>query len=263
MKILTVYDGTIHSKTALRYGLEQAREKKAELAVLQVFQSNLFLDYEGGPMAEDHARAEAARFRRDADTIIAGAKGNALPVTVLYEEGDVVEETIAAATREKVTLVLAPPRYGALTKRAPCPVYIMPGKILVPVDAADALQAGLSDVIKEAKASGSSVLVLGIVPVHLYSPAEAAELGQIQRKTAAAVRRTRTAVSEQGVEASEVIRSGYPDEEILKAAEEFTASLIMLPAGGKTPSELTKAAAILLQEPDRVARPVYLLPAEA
>ena len=50
--------------------------------------------------------------------------------------------------------------------------------------------------------------------------------------------------------------AGYPDEEILKAAEEFAVSLIMLPTGGKTPSELTKAAAILLEEPERIRRPV-------
>jgi nucleotide-binding universal stress UspA family protein len=66
-------------------------------------------------------------------------------------------------------------------------------------------------------------------------------------------------VSEQGVDVSEIIRSGYPDEEILKTAEEYSVSLIMLPAGGKTPSELTKAAAILLDEPDRLHMPVQLL----
>jgi hypothetical protein len=33
----------------------------------------------------------------------------------------------------------------------------------------------------------------------------------------------------------------------------------MLPAGGKTPSELTKAAAILLDEPERLHMPVQLL----
>ncbi len=62
-----------------------------------------------------------------------------------------------------------------------------------------------------------------------------------------------------GVEVSEVLRSGYPDEEILKAADEYAASLIMLPAGGKTPSELTKAASILLDEPERARMPIELM----
>ncbi len=36
-------------------------------------------------------------------------------------------------------------------------------------------------------------------------------------------------------------------------------SLIMLPAGGKTPSELTKAASILLDEPERARMPIELM----
>jgi hypothetical protein len=38
----------------------------------------------------------------------------------------------------------------------------------------------------------------------------------------------------------------------------------MLPAGGKTPSELTKAASILLDEPKQARLPIQImLPAEA
>jgi nucleotide-binding universal stress UspA family protein len=69
----------------------------------------------------------------------------------------------------------------------------------------------------------------------------------------------RTSLAAEGVEVSEVLRSGYPDEEILKAAEEYAVSLIMLPAGGKTPSELTKAASILLDEPERARMPIELM----
>jgi len=38
-------------------------------------------------------------------------------------------------------------------------------------------------------------------------------------------------------------------------------SLILLPSGGTTPSELSKAAAILLDENEQVQWPVSLLPA--
>jgi nucleotide-binding universal stress UspA family protein len=136
----------------------------------------------------------------------------------------------------------------------------MPGIILVPVDNSETLLADKENIIEEARATGSKVLLMGIVPVHLYSPAEREELEQVKKETAATVRKIKNALSGQGSEVSEVIRSGYPDEEILKAAEEYAASLIMLPAGGKTPSELTKAAAILLDEPERVHMPIELLP---
>jgi len=68
-------------------------------------------------------------------------------------------------------------------------------------------------------------------------------------------------LAEQGIEVSESFRSGYPDEEILKEASERSVSLILLPSGGTTPSELSQAAAILLDENEQVQWPVSLLPA--
>jgi nucleotide-binding universal stress UspA family protein len=62
-----------------------------------------------------------------------------------------------------------------------------------------------------------------------------------------------------GIETGKILRSGYPDEEILKAADEFSASLIIIAAGGDAPSELSKAAAILLDGPERTGSPVLLL----
>jgi nucleotide-binding universal stress UspA family protein len=258
MKILTIYDGTIQSKMALQYGLSKAREKCGEVVLLQVFQSGLFVDYDAGPMAKEIARAEAKRHLKDAETIIQ-EKSQGVAVRILFEEGDPQEEILRAARTEHADLVLVSPRYKVVAKKAPCPVYVMPGIILVPVDNSETPLADKEHIIEEARATGSKVLLMGIVPVHLYSPAEREELEQVKKETAVTVRKIKNALSGQGIEVSEVIRSGYPDEEILKAAEEYTASLIMLPGGGKTPSELTKAAAILLDEPERVHMPIELL----
>jgi len=41
----------------------------------------------------------------------------------------------------------------------------MPGTILVPVDNSDALLEDKANIIEEAKATGSKVLLLGIIPV--------------------------------------------------------------------------------------------------
>ncbi len=258
MKILTLYDGTIQSKTALQYGIEKVKEKGGELIVLHVFQNSLFIDYDAGPKAEEMARAEAKRHLLDAENIIREA-GKSVPVHLVTEEGDPVQEALRIAAAERPELILATPRYKPLTRTAPCPVYIMPGTILVPVDSSDALLADLERITKEAKSADSKILLLGVVPMHLYSKEEKKELERVTKSTAAAVKKVKKALSGQGVEASESLRSGYPDEEILKAAEEFGVSLIMLPAGGKTPSELTKAAAIILDEPERTHRPVYIL----
>jgi nucleotide-binding universal stress UspA family protein len=260
MKILTIYDGTLQSKTALHYGINKARETDGEVVVLQVFQSSLFIDYGAGPVAEELARVEWAQHARDAEKII-DEEGSGVLIRLQSEEGDPEQELLRCAMLEHPDLILATPRYKGVTKTVPCPVYIMPGTILVPVDNSDAALTGLDKIIGEAKATGSKILLLGIVSIHLYSAAEAKELEEVRSSTVATMKKIKKALAGQKIEASEIVRSGYPDEEILKAAGEYAASLIILPGGGKTPSELTKAAAILLDEPESIKLPIYLLQA--
>lgn len=258
MKILALYDGTIQSKTALRYGIKKAKEASGELVILHVFQSSLFIDYDAGPRAEEIARAENARHLSDAKALLAEV-GPDVQYRFVSEEGDPEEEALRHAATERPDLLLAAPRYKAIIMTAGCPVRIIPGLILVPMDNTDTLLADKEHILDEALAAGSKVMLLGVVPVHLYSAGEKKELEQIRKGTAGALKSLKQALKDRGIEVSEVIRDGYPDEEILKAAAEFSASLIMLPAGGKTPSELTKAAIILLDEPERVQMPIELM----
>ena len=262
MKVLTIFDGTLQSKTALRYGIGKVKEKGGELIVLQVFQSSLFADYDAGPKAEEMARAEAKQHYQDAVNII-GEAGPSAPVRIVTEEGDPEQEILRIALSEHADLILASPRYKSIVKSAPCPVFVMPGTILLPVDNSDRIMADLDYIVNEAKAAGSKITLLGVVPIHLYGAEEKSELEQVRMKTEAGLRKIKKALFEQGIEATETVRSGYPDEEILKAADEYAVSLIMLPAGGKTPSELAKAAVILLDEPKKVLLPILFLNADA
>jgi nucleotide-binding universal stress UspA family protein len=259
MKILTIYDGTIQSKIVLRYGLGKAKEINGELLVLQIFQSSLFVDYDAGPRAEELARTEAARHLRDAEALIHDANSKGITVRILFLEGDPVEEALHVAEVEHADLILSTPRYKGLVNKASCPVHLMPGTILVPVDSSDSVLTETEKILAEAKATGSKVLLLGIVPTHLYSAVEKIELEQVGRETNETLIKIKNALSKENIEILEITRSGYPDEEILKAAEEYSVSLIMLPAGGKTPSELTKAASILLEEPNQVRPPIQII----
>ncbi len=258
MKIISIYDGTLQSKIALRYGINKAKEKGDELVVLHAFQSSLFIDYDAGPRAEEIARAEARMHLQDAEKMVWDA-GQDVRAKIISVEGDPAEEALRISETEHAELILSSPRYKAIVKKASCPVYIMPGTILVPVGSSDMSPAAKNDILVETKASGSKIMLLGVVPVHLYSAGEKEELEQVRKQTASMIKKIKNALTKEGVDVSEVIKSGYPDEEILRAAEEYSVSLIMLPAGGKTPSELTKAAAILLDEPERVRMPILLM----
>src|SRR6266540_1238503 len=102
-------------------------------------------------------------------------------------------------------------RYKAIVKKASCPVYIMPGTILVPIGSSDIPPATKDDIIEETRATGSKVLLLGVVPVHLYSAGEKEELEQVRKRTAAVIKKIENALTKEGVDVSEAIKSGYPD----------------------------------------------------
>ena len=259
MKVLVAYDGTLHSKVALEYGIRKIREKGGEVLVLQVFQASLFVDYDAGPRAWETARDESRRHIEGAKKIIEKSGGN-VQARIISEEGDPEEIIVRYAADEHVDLVLTSPRYKAITKTATSPVYLIPGTILVPVDNTDGPLATMDHIIGEAKATGSQVMILGLVPIHLYSAGEKKELDKLRKETFAKARKLQAALTAQGIRASEIIRPGYPDEEILKAADEYSVSMIILPTGGTTPSELSKAAAVILDEPERLKRQIILLP---
>jgi nucleotide-binding universal stress UspA family protein len=258
MKILVAYDGTIHAKKALRYGIQKLAKSGGDLTVMQVFDSSLFVDYEAGPRAEEMARSEAGRQFEEAKKIVSESAAD-VPVRFFAEEGHALDKVAIQVSADRPDLVLAPPRYKDLASSLSCPVTIVPGTILVPVDNNNPT-ANIDGIVHEAAATGSKVLVLGVVPVHLYSREERRELERVKKETASSVKELKKALSAKGIETLEAVRSGYPDEEILKAAGEHGVSLILMPSGSTTPSELSKAAAILMDETDRLKWPVFLLP---
>jgi nucleotide-binding universal stress UspA family protein len=258
MKILVAYDGTIHAQNALKYGISKIREKGGEVLLLQVFDSTLFVDYDAGPKAVEMARVEAAQQLATARQIIQDTAAG-ISTRIISEEGDAEQTILGYAQAEHPELILAPPRYKALTKKASCPVCIIPGVILVPVDNTDTQLANMDSIRDEATATGSLVILLGIIPVHLYSREEKKELEKVKKETNTRLNKIDTMLVEAGVSAKKVLRSGYPDEEIMKAADEFSASLVILPSGGSTPSELRKAAAMILHESARLKMPFLLV----
>jgi len=259
MKMIIAYDGTLNAKTALKYGLRKLREDGGSAVVLSLFHSAMFVDYGAGPRAEEIARAESRRYVEDAKNIIA-ENGEGLRVRMVEKEGEPDEEILGLAGEESADLILAPPKYKSIIKKAPCPVVLVPGNILVPVDSTENSRSAVGRIADEALATGSKVILLGLVPVHMYGLSEKEELKKVEKDTRGSLREIKKALEATGVEAEELLRPGYPDEEILKAMEEFTVSMLMIPTVDETPSEISKAANIILDEPEKMKAPVILVP---
>ncbi len=259
MKILLAYDGTVHAKAALRYGLKKIRAKQGEITVLQVFDRSSFIDYDAGPKAEETARAEVARQFDDAKKLVQEIAPD-VQVQFLLLDGDAEQAILQYSEREQPDLILVPRSCRKVQLYARRPVMVVPGVILVPVDNTVSPFVNIDKIREEAAATLSKVVLLGIVPIHLYSRQEKKELDAVVKETGARLSAIEKALALHGVEAKKVTRSGYPDEEILRAADEFSASMILIPAGSDVPSELGKAAAIILDEPEKVKSPVMVLP---
>lgn len=261
MNILIAYDGTLNAKKALRYGIQKVQESGGgSLTVLQIFDRNLFVDYDAGLRAEEIARSEMVRHLDEAKKI-ATETAAGIPVSFITDEGKVTERITYYVGAVRPDLVIAPPRYRDIGSSLTCPVTVVPGTILVPVDSIGSTAAAIDTIVQEALTTGSKVLVLGVVPVHLYSREEKKELERVKKETASSMKQLKKTLADKGIEVMESLRGGYPDEEILKAASEHAVSLILLPSGSTTPSELSKAASILLDESERLKWPVFLLPA--
>jgi nucleotide-binding universal stress UspA family protein len=261
MKILIAYDGSLNAQAALKYGLEKAKERGGRLTCLHVFNSSMFIDYDAHPGAEEIARREALKYVQDARRIV--SESNVDPdAVVIMEEGNPEEEIEKYAREENIDLIISPPRYKSVAKNSPCPVSIIPGYILVPLDKIENFVKVSALVTKEAGATGSKVILLGVVPVHLYSQWEKKEVEKITKETSATIGKAKKILQGQGIETKDFIRSGYPDEEIAKVAEEYPISMIVIPEGGDTPSELGKAASMLIDEPDKFKQPILLVPSE-
>jgi len=259
MKILVVYDGTLHAKKALRYGLKKIHDGGGEITLLQVFDSRMFIDYDAGPKAEEMARNEAAQGLAEARQIIS-EQAAGMSVRIITDEGDASQMVREYVDAEHPGLVLAPSRFKDLAKILSCPLTLVPGTILVPMDNTGSPVANIDRIVSEAESTGSRVALLGVVPVHLYSKEEKADLERVKKEITAAVTKMKKKLVEKGISVSEVVRSGYPDEEILRVAGEQAVSLILLPSGSTVPSELSKATAIILEESEKLKWPVFLLP---
>jgi nucleotide-binding universal stress UspA family protein len=258
MKVLVAYDGTLNAKKAIRYGLAKLSGTAGELTVLQVFESTRFVDYDAGPSAETAARREAAEQLEEAKRIV-NDDGAGIPCQVLTADGDPLTVLQEQAAKDRPDLVVATRRFSPLVRMVACPMALLPGTVLVPVDSAGST-ADLELIARETKALHGTVLLVGIVPVHLFGKEEKAELAAVRKATELSLKRLRSVLEKNGVATTSLMRDGYPDEVILAAAEEHAVSLILLPAGGTTPSELSKAAAILQDEESSVPWPLLLVP---
>src|SRR5512145_379797 len=121
MKVLIAYDGTIHAKKALQYGIEKARSTNGSLTVLHVFDRSRFVDYDAGPAAEDAARREAAKHLDEARGSVARS-ASGIPVQFIAMEGDADAALAGAARKDAYDLVLATPGFKSAVRAIDRPV---------------------------------------------------------------------------------------------------------------------------------------------
>jgi len=116
MKVLVAYDGTLQAKEALRFGLMKAKEAGTRLMVLNVFNDNMFIDYDAMPSAVDMARAQSKKYLEEAKAIVR-EEGRGVHARVFTTEGSPDEAVLDFAKAEDVDVVVCPPKYRSIIKR--------------------------------------------------------------------------------------------------------------------------------------------------
>jgi nucleotide-binding universal stress UspA family protein len=257
-KYLVVYDGTLSSKKVLSYSLQRARRTDSMVMVLSVFPAPLFVGYDG-MHAETRARREYEASLEELRMLLKSL-GSGMQVSLYTAEGDPEDAILSTAETERVETIFATSRYRHLQRRTTIPVAVVPGTLLLPVDSSHDVLRIIDDVAREAQESDSSVVVLGVIPVHLYSRSETREMQAVQESTNTIMNTVVAMLRDKGIEAKALLRSGYPDDEILRAAREFSVLSIVFPDGGIAPSELRKAAHVLLADREQTHFPLLFVP---
>jgi len=116
MKILVPYDGSLTSRETLIKGIEKAGERGAELVVLHLFNTGMFMDYDAGPAAIDHARAESAAHVADARGIL-NELGGGVRSSIFTGEGDLDEAIMEFAETNRIDVILCPATLRSVINR--------------------------------------------------------------------------------------------------------------------------------------------------
>ncbi len=116
MKVLVPYDGTLNAKDALRHGLKKVQDKGGELVILSIFNREVFVDYDAIPQAEGYARAELAKYLKEAEGIVRNeAKG--IKAFIVQAEGDPEKVIAKTLKNEKVDVLLCPTSFRSIVNK--------------------------------------------------------------------------------------------------------------------------------------------------
>ncbi len=257
MKHLVLFDGTIHSKIALRYGIHRSQAGDGPLFILSVFSNEMLPYYDAIPRVEDIVRRDA-RLRIDEAVKIVKDEGQGIKAYLIEEEGDIDRAISKNISSENIDIVYAPPNFRGLIKPKSCPVAFIPGHFLLPLDENEPSESNIELLIKETAIALSDVILLGIVPVHIYSAAEQEELKDVSEKTLLTVKSVAKRLWKAKIKSREILCSGYPDEEILKAYKDLSVSIILFLEGTDRASELNKAVNLLLDDREKCSIPIFI-----
>jgi nucleotide-binding universal stress UspA family protein len=109
-------------------------------------------------------------------------------------------------------------------------------KILVPIDGSETARKALEYAADLAKQTGSTLILLSVVepPSPLYIALLENLEGHLMQIAETHIADAEGLCRAKGVESQKLIRTGYPVEEIIKAAEDSQADLIIMGSHGKS-----------------------------
>lgn len=278
MTVLVGVDGSVFSRTALRWAWSWAAESGQPIVAVASWQYPNSAALPGGPEltspdAMDAATEAALRVVLDEEL---GELASSVTVEVV--RGPASWALLDAARRHRGWLLVVGKRglgplegrlLGSVSRRvaelSPTPVVIVPttdvgaGPVLVGVDGSDAAMAAVDWAAAAAKASGSSVLLVhGLTGL----PAEIAP-SAVDRFVSQAhelVDRAALRVSEAGVEVETYVDVADPRSLLREVADRRDARMVVVGTHGDGPVSGVLVGSVVSHVAQQIDRPVVVVP---
>lgn len=130
MNILVEFNGSLHSRIALRDAVSRVREHGGKVIVLlPISGRKLWIGYEDGSRAEVTVIDGSPGGAKDARTIIE-SEGGDISARIIFATGDPGTEIMRYVRQENIDVIFSPHSYNTVTDKITCQTYVYLHEIL-------------------------------------------------------------------------------------------------------------------------------------
>lgn len=258
MKISVLIDETIYSISALKYVLTELAKPEDEVFAIKFKNISVPLHYEATVYARALVEEDLRKSWQLADKIIASSNNKTkITVTEAYEDIQAVIDNHIAICLPN--LIYLPKGYKNKLKLKQVCFFFCPAVTLLPVENNVLKEHLLRRFIATAELCIDSVIIQGLIPLHLYSATEHAELNKLSTMVQSVTKALSKTLTKSQIKNHYSICSGFIDEEIMRLVKTKRIDCLFFFPCLDSPSELYKAIQMIAADLELLHIPIFAI----